>query len=70
VDLGGGCFSMGCYFNREAHLARGHKIIGAPFRKPDYLLVLQPTSHTTVSGFTAGALAETLKRWSTKGAVA
>ena len=35
VDLGGGCFSMGCYFNREAHLARGHKIIGAPFRKPD-----------------------------------
>jgi hypothetical protein len=26
---------MGCYFNREAHLARGHKIIGAPFRKPD-----------------------------------
>src|ERR1700686_2054331 len=42
VDLGGGCFSMGRYFRREAHLARGHNISRDP---------CCAHSHTIVSGF-------------------
>ena len=47
VDLGGGCFSMGRYFRREAHLARGHK---------DPSAVVAAYSHTIVSGFTDRAV--------------